>query len=89
MRNIMSYPVGSQFSGKEILDWATYHVTNETSHKKEAGWILKHFHNLNPSATYERIPTIPSPAGIISKYHPFFKRVDKCALENFSNSHNM
>lgn len=36
MKNILSYPVGTTFSGSEIKEWITYHLTHETSHTKTA-----------------------------------------------------
>ena len=36
MKNILSYPVGTTFSGSEIKKWITYHLTHETSHTKMA-----------------------------------------------------
>ena len=52
MRNILSYVPGTQFSGKEILDWAKYQVANETSHEDSGRVILEKFSNLVPNRMY-------------------------------------
>lgn len=43
MRNILSYQYGTIFTGKEINDFIDYHINNNTSHKKDAIRLMKHF----------------------------------------------
>ena len=52
MRNILSYEIGTQFTGQEILDWAQHQVKHQTSHQKQGEIILRRFHNLNPTKSY-------------------------------------
>lgn len=52
MKNILSYIPGTQFSGKEILDWAKYQVANETSHKEYGEIIMEKFSNIKPEKLY-------------------------------------
>lgn len=53
MKNILSYIPGTQFSGKEILDWAKYQVENKTSHEKYGEVILRRFGNIKPEKMYK------------------------------------
>ena len=50
MKNILSYkkPV---FTGQEIMEWVEYHIQNNTSHSKEAKYILCHY-KLIPNKKY-------------------------------------
>lgn len=52
MRNILSYEIGTQFSGQEILNWAKYQVEAETSHKKYGEIILRRFSTIKPDKMY-------------------------------------
>lgn len=52
MRNILSYEIGTQFSGQEILDWAKHQVEAETSHKKYGEIILRRFSKIKPNKMY-------------------------------------
>ena len=52
MRNILSYEIGTQFTGQEILDWAQYQVNNKTSHKKQGEIILRRFNKIKPTKLY-------------------------------------
>lgn len=36
MKNILSYPLGTLFTGKEIKEWITYHTNNKTSKSRIA-----------------------------------------------------
>lgn len=52
MRNILSYQPGAKFSGREILDWASHHAENKTSHMKAGNHILNHFGNIKADRNY-------------------------------------
>ena len=53
MKNILSYQPLTRFTGKEILDWAKYHVENNTSHAKQGKRILRLYEKtLNPTRMY-------------------------------------
>lgn len=52
MRNILSYTPDAVFTGKEILDWANYHVENKTGHFRNARLILYYYGNLNSETLY-------------------------------------
>lgn len=52
MRNILSYQPSTIFSGEEILNWASFQIQNDTSHKKQGQRILDRFYNLNKNRKY-------------------------------------
>lgn len=52
MRNILSYQPSETFSGEEILNWASFQIQNDTSHKKQGQRILDRFYNLNKNRKY-------------------------------------
>lgn len=53
MKNILSYQPGTVFTGKEILDWAKFHVENDTSHARQGRRILRLYsQTLNPTRFY-------------------------------------
>lgn len=60
MRNILSYKIGSAFSGKEIKDWCRYQIENKGSHFKEAKRLFQHY-ALDDTNFYElkRLPFGP------------------------------
>lgn len=51
MKNILSFDHNAIFSGQEIIDWITYQIDNNTSHKKDAENIKKYL-NVNPNERY-------------------------------------
>lgn len=51
MKNIISYKIGTKFSGKEIKEWINYHINNKTSHTKQAQ-CMKKFLNLKDDEVY-------------------------------------
>lgn len=63
MKNILSYPVGTVFSGKIIKEWITYNLGNETSHTKQAKQ-MKRFLNIDDDGDYMYVREVyPSSAG--------------------------
>lgn len=51
MKNILSYDNNSILNGQEIIDWITYQIVNNTSHKKNAEKLKKYL-NVNPESKY-------------------------------------
>ena len=51
-KNLFSYPDGTMFSGKEILDFIDYHTTHTTGKTKIAMYMKKQFGNVEPKQTY-------------------------------------
>lgn len=63
MKNILSYPIGTVFSGKTIKEWITYNLENETSHTKQAKQ-MKRFLNIDDDGDYMYVrEAYPSSAG--------------------------
>ena len=52
MKNILSYKLGSTFTGKEIMDWCKYQIETKSSHLREAKRLYFHY-NFNPNRMYE------------------------------------
>ena len=52
MKNILSYKKGTSFLGKEIKEWAKYNIENQTSHMKQAKYILEKYSNLKEEEKY-------------------------------------
>ena len=52
MKNILSYKLGTSFSGKEIKDWIRYNIENNTSHFKIAFKMRGYLETLDDDAVY-------------------------------------
>ena len=50
--NILSFKPGTKFLGCEIKKWAEYQVKNNTSHKKIANYIIKHYNKIKDDSYY-------------------------------------
>ena len=59
MKNILSYQPMSTFSGKEIKDWISFNLKNNTSHTKQAKMMEK-FLNLRDDKIYHIKLSYPS-----------------------------
>ena len=53
MRNILNEPQETKFTGKEIINWATYQIENETVDKEEAIHILDRFSGIGQDRFYK------------------------------------
>ncbi len=51
MRNILSYPAQTKFTGQEIIDWCKFQMDSNGSHVKEARRLYSHYH-IVPEAIY-------------------------------------
>ena len=51
-RNIISYKLGTRFTGREIKDWIQYHLDNETSHTKVANTMRDYLNRLEDDVMY-------------------------------------
>ena len=54
MKNILSYKLGTKFTGKEIKQWVDFQIKNKTSKYKVALQISKdsNFYNIKDDAYY-------------------------------------
>ena len=52
MRNILSYQLGTKFTGLEIIQWAKFQVAQKTSHMRQGACILHRFGNVKPERLY-------------------------------------
>lgn len=52
MRNILSLTHGEWLSGREIKDWISYQIENETSHMKEAEKMHSYLTSLQDDRFY-------------------------------------
>ena len=73
MKNILSYKLGSVFSGKEIKEWINYHLENKTSHTKQALY-LKRFLNINDENHYMLYKDGYPSSETYNEY--YFKKID-------------
>lgn len=67
MKNILSYNLGTCFTGKEIKDWIRFHLDNKTSHSKQASY-LKKFLNLKDNKVYKLEKGYYFPSASYNKY---------------------
>lgn len=67
MKNILSYSLGTQFSGREIKDWITYHLDHQTSHTKQAKY-LRRFLTVNDDDKYKLCKENYSSCGSCGEY---------------------
>ena len=51
MKNILSYPIGTLFLGREIKEWISYNLKNKTSHTKQARYLRKYL-NVHDDENY-------------------------------------
>lgn len=52
MKNILSYKLGTSFSGKEIKDWIRYNIENNTSRAKIAYKMKGYLETLEDDVMY-------------------------------------
>jgi hypothetical protein len=75
MKNILSYQLGTIFTGKEIKDWIIYHTQKETSsHAKEA-WELAKYLNIRDNKLYRFLKGTYRSSASYGKY--LIRGVDK------------
>lgn len=51
--NILSYPEGSIFTGKQILEFIAYHINNKTGKTNIAKYMKRKFSNVKPDKQYK------------------------------------
>lgn len=51
--NILSYPEGTIFTGKQILDFINYHTENKTGKTRIANYMKRKFSKVKPDKEYK------------------------------------
>lgn len=74
IKNILSYN-GIPLLGKEIKEWIKFHTDNETSHTREAKYMLK-FLNINDNLFYTVCKTEGTGSGEKHSYFSVIKIKD-------------
>lgn len=76
MKNILSYPVGTLFRGREIKEWIDYHMNHETSHTREAKHLQRYLSCQDDEIYVFKRGTYNSSASYNKPVFECFRRLD-------------